>query len=365
MTSSVRRVDVRGQPRGDVRGGSRPPRALRRDLTFVDRLRARGDAAPASTWLNSCWAYWPTATRWLPTCTVCPGGVSSTIATRGLRGPARDREADQQGDRDRVDDQQRNQQPRAAAGSTGPCAAATSSAASAPRPRPRKATNASLADPRAPSPAQRDQLAAAAPSNSSRRRRARARVAWRSASPTLWVENSTLVAAPASAADEAPTGARAGAGRARRRAHRARAPAGRAIRPSATLTRWRLPPERRSTRSCGALGQARLREHARDRPLEVRHPLQAREQPQVLLDRQLRVQRRLLRRPADARPRRASWRRSPCRRSVAARRRGSTAASSCRRRWGRPPPPVRPAPTSKLTSRSARARRSAFRCRAR
>ncbi len=31
-------------------------------------------------------AYALTGTRWLPTCTVCPGGVSSTTATFGLPG---------------------------------------------------------------------------------------------------------------------------------------------------------------------------------------------------------------------------------------------------------------------------------------
>ena len=113
---------------------------------------------------------------------------------------------------------------------------------------------------------------------------------------------------------------------------------GSAISPSATFTRWRLPPERRSTRSWRALAQPRLLEHPLDRRVRVGDPLQAREQAQVLGDRQLRVERRLLRRPAD-------FARGPAdavRRSGAGRRRGSTAASSCRRRWGRRPRPARP-----------------------
>ena len=47
---------------------------------------AREGTGTDSTWLNSCCAYWLTSTRWLPTWIVWPGGVSSTIATRGRDG---------------------------------------------------------------------------------------------------------------------------------------------------------------------------------------------------------------------------------------------------------------------------------------
>ena len=55
------------------------------DLTFSIAC-AREGTSTAWTWLNSCRAYWLTSTRWLPTLTVSPGGVSSTIATRGRDG---------------------------------------------------------------------------------------------------------------------------------------------------------------------------------------------------------------------------------------------------------------------------------------
>ncbi len=48
---------------------------------------AREEAWTDWTWLNSSSAYRPTATCSLPTAIVCPGGVSLTIATRGLVGP--------------------------------------------------------------------------------------------------------------------------------------------------------------------------------------------------------------------------------------------------------------------------------------
>ncbi len=58
------------------------------DLTFATacaRVAARG---PLSTWLKSCLAYALTLTRCVPTCDAsAPGGVSSTIATRGFGGP--------------------------------------------------------------------------------------------------------------------------------------------------------------------------------------------------------------------------------------------------------------------------------------
>ncbi len=54
-------------------------------LTF-STASAREGTGTDSTWSNTCLAYWLTWTRWLPTWIVCPGGVSSTIATRGREG---------------------------------------------------------------------------------------------------------------------------------------------------------------------------------------------------------------------------------------------------------------------------------------
>ena len=55
------------------------------DLTLATASE-RERTVTGRTWLNTCCAYWCTLTRWLPTCTVWPGGVSSTIATLGREG---------------------------------------------------------------------------------------------------------------------------------------------------------------------------------------------------------------------------------------------------------------------------------------
>ena len=66
------------------------------------------------------------------------------------------------------------------------------------------------------------------------------------------------------------------------------------------LTRWRLPPGQTPDLLAGALLQAGLLEHRRDRRPRVGDALQAGEQPQVLGHRELRVERGLLWHPADA-----------------------------------------------------------------
>ena len=65
------------------------------------------------------------------------------------------------------------------------------------------------------------------------------------------------------------------------------------------LTRWRLPPDRRPTSSPARSRRPVCSSIRVDRGLDVGDLLQAREQPQVLGHRELRVQRRLLRHPAD------------------------------------------------------------------
>ena len=65
------------------------------------------------------------------------------------------------------------------------------------------------------------------------------------------------------------------------------------------FTRCWLPPESRPTSSPARSREVGLLEHPRDRRLDVRHLLQPREQAQVLRHRELRVERGLLRDPAD------------------------------------------------------------------
>ena len=105
------------------------------DLTFATAC-ARVAVGTASTWLNSCVAYCADvdAAGRRPR-RVSPGGVSSTIATRGRDGLRESASPISSAIATRVDDQQREQQPRAARGSAGPCAAASSSAR---RPRSRQ-----------------------------------------------------------------------------------------------------------------------------------------------------------------------------------------------------------------------------------
>ena len=73
------------ESRAAMSGGITTAASTSPDLTFSTAC-AREGTRTDWTWLNSCSAYRLTSTRWLPTWTVSPGGVSSTIATRGLAG---------------------------------------------------------------------------------------------------------------------------------------------------------------------------------------------------------------------------------------------------------------------------------------
>ena len=75
---------------------------------------------------------------------------------------------------------------------------------------------------------------------------------------------------------------------------------GSASSPTAMFTRWRLPPERLASSSSARSCEARLLEHPLDGRVGVLDALQPREQAQVLRDGELRVDRGLLRHPADA-----------------------------------------------------------------
>ncbi len=57
------------------------------DATLLSAA-ARVGTCTTSTWLNSCFVYSSRPTRAPPSVIVSPGGVSSTIATRGLEGLA-------------------------------------------------------------------------------------------------------------------------------------------------------------------------------------------------------------------------------------------------------------------------------------
>ena len=145
---------------------------------------------------------------------------------------------------------------------------------------------------------------AGAPSNSSApvgRARA-ARSAWRWASLTLWVEK-THRSCPraASAATNSHRRSR-WPGSSDAEGSSSASTGGSAISPSATFTRWRLPPESRPTRLVGALAEARLLEHPRDRRARDRRPAPGARTARGSRHRQLRVERRLLRRPADLAP---------------------------------------------------------------
>ena len=125
------------------------------------------------------------------------------------------------------------------------------------------------------------------------------RSAWRSASPTLWVEYTTVVPRPARRADELPQAlALARVQRRRGLVEQQHRRLGRAD-PTAMLTRWRLPPDSRANLVVGAIGQPGLVQHARHRRVGVADALQAGEQAQVLGHRQLGVDGGLLRHPAD------------------------------------------------------------------
>ena len=123
------------------------------------------------------------------------------------------------------------------------------------------------------------------------------RSAYRSASDSVCVAYTTVLPAPASPSMCSQR-------RSRWRGSRAELGSsmssigGSASRPIATFTRWRLPPERRSTRSFVAVAQPGLLEHPVDRRLDVTGTFEAGEQAQVLGDGQLRVERQRLRHPA-------------------------------------------------------------------
>ena len=84
---------------------------------------------------------------------------------------------------------------------------------------------------------------------------------------------------------------------------------GSASRPTAMFTRWRLPPESLPSSSRARSRRPVCSSIRVDRRLRVGDLLQPREQPQVLGDRELRVDRRLLRAPS--RPRAAARETSP------------------------------------------------------
>ena len=235
------------------RAGSRPRRAPRRTRPWRSPARA-WRTRTAWTWLNSCCGVLAHLRRArCPPAIVCPGGVSSTIATFGCDGP---REIAKPISSAIATGYTTSSPPAAASGrgSADPCAAAQPHAVC-----PRSCRNATNALSRSPSPDRCAAISSAGvPSNSSSPSAstiARAGVAAHLAE-VVGGEQHARACDRSRARRRTPTAVRAGRGSSAEDGSSSASTCGSAINPRATFTRWRLPPDRRSTRSSRALAEA-------------------------------------------------------------------------------------------------------------